>query len=124
MAGLATVMGAQLTCTSGSGTVELITDPTMLLIGGENAGTITDGVADVNIPAFEACDILRKCIPLTVAWAAGNPAILIDGIPILTEASVCPCLAAAVVAAATGGAGEVGPCLVMIVNPNNFSVFV
>lgn len=124
MASLETVMNADLICTSGAGTVQLQVDPIMIFVEGEIAGTIVDGVAAVNIPAFNACDILQSCAPLTVAWVAGNPSVLMDGIPALAEISVCPCLAAVALAVATDGAEDEGPCLVLVADPNNSSVFV
>tara|TARA_A100000171_G_scaffold47768_1_gene54292 strand:+ start:2201 stop:2575 length:375 start_codon:yes stop_codon:yes gene_type:complete len=124
MPGLETVMNAELICTTGGGTVKLITDPIMILVEGEIAGTIADGVADANIPAFDSCDVLGQCVPLTAVWVAGNPTVLMDGIPALAEISLCPCLAAVALAVVTGGADDVGPCIVIIADPNNFTVFV
>lgn len=124
MTGLETVMGAELVCTTGRGTVQLNTDPIPIFVEGMIAGTIADGVGAVNIPAFDGCDILGSCVPLTVVWVAGNPSVLMDGIPALAEISVCPCLAAVALAVATDGGDDVGPCIVSIIDPNNFSVFV
>lgn len=124
MPGLETVMGAELICTTGSGTSTLMPDPIPIFVEGFIAGTIIDGVADVNIPALDSCDILGMCVPLTAVWIAGNPTVLMDGIPALAQISICPCLAAVALAVATGGADDVGPCVVLVAEPNNFTVFV
>ena len=125
MLGLETVMGAQIQCTLSPGPTELITDPIPLFVEGSIAGTIIDAIPEANSPSFPACDILGICAPGTFMWIAGDPTVLFDGIPSLPQISIAPCLTvSAVLAVVTGGADDVGPGFVMILDPMNFTVFV
>lgn len=131
MASLETVMSAELMCTDGAGMVQLIVDPKTILVEGQIAGNILDGVGEVNIQAFQSCYITGgSCTPLTAIWVPGNPTVLMCGAPALAQLSLAPCAIQAAVdvimAGATGGADDegAGPCVVYIVSPNNSSVFV
>lgn len=131
MPSLETVMSAQLMCTNGTAPSELIVDPIPILVEGMVAGTIIDGVGEVNIQAFGTCTVTgNSCTPLTAVWLPGNPTVLMCGAPALAQLSVAPCamavVADAVAGLVTGGSVDEVPsiCIVLIVEPNNFTVFV
>ena len=109
MASLETVMEATLVCSLGSGQSKLQVIPIPIFVEGLIAGTIIDGVGEVNIPSFGACAIIKVCVPATTIWVPGNPTVLMDGAPALAQLSICRC--------AIGG-------IITIVSPNNFTVFV
>ena len=120
MPGLETVMGAMLQCTTGTEPSTLMIDPIPVMVEGMLAGTIIDGVGGVNVLPCGGCELIGVCVPATVAWVPGDPTVLIDFIPSLTQPSICPCLIGAAVAAVTGA---VGVGTVFIVEPGNFTVF-
>jgi hypothetical protein len=125
MLGLETVMGAQIQCSLSPGPAVLITDPIPIFVEGSIAGTILDAIPAANIPPFPACEILGTCVPGTFIWVAGDPTVLFDGMPSLPQISIAPCLTvSAVLAVVTGGADDVGPGFVIILDPMNFTVFV
>jgi hypothetical protein len=121
MPGLAVVMGATLQCTTGAEPSELVVDPLPVIAGEMPVATIIDGVGGVNILPFGVCELIGICVPATVAWVPEDPTMLIDFIPIVTQASICPCLIGAAVAAVTGA---VGVGIVFVVEPANFTVLI
>lgn len=121
MAGLETVMGAVLECTCGSEPSELVVDPIPILVEGLPAGKITDFVGGANILPFGFCAIIEICVPATTPWVVGDPTVLMDGIPSLTNISFSQCLVGAAADIAAGGAGA---GMVLIIDPINTTVFV
>jgi len=129
MPGLETVMDAVIMCTNGTAAKSLTVDPIPIFVEGFLAGKILDGVGEVNIPSFGVCDISEQsCTPLTAAWLPGNPTVLMEMIPALAQISLCPCamaIAEQIVGDAVGLEGVCdGPCMVVIDEPNNFTVWV
>lgn len=104
------VEGALLKCAFGVAPAPLNVIPTGVTAGGLPAATIMDMAPMVNIPTFGMCETLSNpevatattaalgvltpmpCIPVTVApWAPGAVTVTIDGMPALTNDSVCMC---------------------------------
>ena len=121
MAGLETVMGAMLQCTCGSEPSELVVDPIPILVEGLPAGTIADFIGGENILPFGACAIIEVCVPATMPWVVGDPTVLMNEIPSLTDISFSQCLVGAAADVAVGGAGA---GMVFIIDPINTTVFV
>lgn len=123
MPGLAVVMGATLQCTTGAAPSQLVVDPLPVIAGDMPVATIIDGVGGVNILPFGVCELIGECFPATVAWIPEDPTMLIDFIPIVTQACICPCLIGAAVEAVTD-TEEAGLGTVFVVDPGNFTVLI
>ena len=126
--GLETVFGAMLQCTAG-GHGNLYTDPKTVFVEGLFAGVVTDAIPIVNINISGPCIFIQSCVPMTAIWITGDPTVLIDGIPSLPQISIAPCgaaLAADAVADLVGLeiADVDGLGIVLIISPQNFTVFV
>jgi PAB1-binding protein PBP1 len=97
-------------CAFGVAPAPLSVDPTGVTAGGLPAATIMDMAPMVNIPTFGMCSAPSNpevaaataaalgvltpmpCVPVTVApWAPGAVTVTIDGMPALTNDSICEC---------------------------------
>lgn len=110
MAGLQTVIGAQMLCTFMTAPGSMIVLPTNRVNGfNMPAANIMDHKAYVNIPGFVLCTSMANpvtasqtsaasgvltpgaCTPIPAPWAPGNPVVLLANQPTLNNTSVCQC---------------------------------
>jgi hypothetical protein len=110
MPGPVAVLGTPMFCDMGFFPSVLIVEPLGVFANDLPAGTILDIIPEVNIPSFGLCHsplnpevialtaaalgvpVPAPCIPIVVDPWISPSNVLIDGLPILTEGSVCECL--------------------------------
>ncbi len=102
--------GAILKCSMGTTPVPLSVLPTSGVVGSTPLATILDNVPFLNIPPFGMCQCPANpqvaaataaaagvltpmpCVPVTTApWFVGSPKVLIEGVPMLDDASRLMC---------------------------------
>lgn len=110
MPGPLAVLGTVMECDMGDAPGVLIVEPTGVFANDLPVGTILDIIPEVNIPGFILCHspvnpevILETlaaegipmpapCIPIVIDPWISPSNVLVDGIPVLVEGSVCECL--------------------------------
>ncbi|MHB2022182.1 MAG: DUF4280 domain-containing protein [Mycobacteriales bacterium] len=110
MPGPPLIATGQLLCSFGLAPSSLMVLPVhRVTVEGRPVANVTDAVPMVNILPFGMCQSLANptvaaataaalgvltpmpCVPVTEAWTPGSPQALIDGAPVVTMGSVCPC---------------------------------
>ena len=110
MPGPIAVLGTPMFCDMGFFPSVLLVEPLGVFANDLPAGTIVDIIPEVNIPSFILChsplnpEVIAltiaalgvptpaPCIPIVIDPWISPSTVLIDGIPVLTEGSVCECL--------------------------------
>jgi hypothetical protein len=108
------VDGAAVECPWGEGPKELRVLPNGVEANGKVVATVAHSVPVVNLPSFGECTSLanpaveaataaaggvlqpQPCIPIIPSpWISGAPTVLLDGLPVLSDESICLCAWAA-----------------------------
>jgi hypothetical protein len=108
--GLLVTATAQLSCSCGTAPAELLVPPGTVTCGGLQVATVEDFAPEANIPSFDMCTSLANpevdaatleamgelvpqlCVPVVLEpWVPGSPTVLVQGVPALTQSSMCVC---------------------------------
>lgn len=108
--GLLVTATAQLTCSFGTAPGVLLVPPGTVTCGDKPVATVEDIVPEENIPSFDMCTSLENpevdaattaamgelvpqlCVPVVdEPWTPGSPTVLVQGVPALTQSSMCQC---------------------------------